>query len=188
MATGCVYDPDAKCGDDLILSDDGFTCECPKGAIFTPQGCIRCSKNEVAVGAACNCKPGFSRPGAGLACEKTEPMETPDPPAGDGGATTETEPPAKSCSGPADCDAPDACNVNIGECVSYPTGLKNACTQASDCAGFEAAYCNVGFSNVCEVDNCDVVNNDCFPGFHCCDVTPLMLPGTLCIEEMYPCP
>jgi hypothetical protein len=69
-----------------------------------------------------------------------------------------------------------------------PTGLKTPCTGPADCEGFEAGYCNTGFSNVCEVNNCNIATNDCFPGFHCCDVTAFGLPAPLCIEEMYECP
>lgn len=195
MATGCVYDPDAKCGEDLVLSKDGFSCGCPKGSIFTPQGCLECGKNEVAGATTCDCKKGFSRSGAGAACTKTpEPMEPTDTPAGDGGAGVtdesgnETTDEAMTCTSSEDCQGQDECRVSTGECVPYPTGLKTPCTSAADCQGFEAAYCNVGFSNVCEVNKCDVANNDCFPGFHCCDVSAFMIPDPLCIEEMYPCP
>lgn len=192
MATGCVYDPDEPCGKDLVVSDDGFTCGCPKGTIFSPQGCTKCGKNEVAGATSCSCKEGYSRASAGAACTKTPDMPDPVPPDGDGGMTTDESPvdtdEPMSCTDSSDCTAPAQCRVSTGECVPYPTGLKDPCTSAADCEGKEAGFCNLGFSNVCEVNMCDVAANNCFPGFHCCDVSALSIPDPLCIEEMYPCP
>lgn len=188
---GCLYDPDAPCGEDLEESEDGTRCVCPEGSVYTEDGCVTCGEHEVASASGCVCEEGYVRPPSGGACEEGTPP---------GGLGSECDPAAPACTEPYDhcepasgsgyctsgcetnddCEGGYACNAE-SICQRPPLGMGMSCSGPEDCAGTEATYCDTFVSMTCLVQGCQVDPNDCFGGFECCDLTAVGVPQPICI-------
>lgn len=95
--------------------------------------------------------------------------------------------------GPDGCQCFEGYTKESGRCIAtnltipdselpQHTGVDTPCTSATDCAAFDANYCETEVSGSCLVQNCDL--NDpkaCSPGHHCCPFPALGLPN-LCVS------
>jgi hypothetical protein len=193
LAAACVYDPDAKCGEGLVFYEEGARCVCPGNTIYTAEGCVKCRKNEVSNGTACECKDGFARDGASGSC-KEQPMGqgvecdgTPTSCADEtfnvcqvangepGYCTTD------GCTGPSDCGGGYACDAASGVCVRPPFGMGMTCASNADCEDTAATYCDLFVSRTCLVQGCTVTPNNCFAGNDCCDLSAFGVPQPICV-------
>lgn len=75
---------------------------------------------------------------------------------------------------------PTAPCTELPAAPSKPTGEDAPCTTDTDCAGFEASFCDIFVTGTCLVRNCSVTPNSCFTGKECCELSAFGLP-TLCI-------
>jgi hypothetical protein len=193
MLPGCLYDSNHVCGDNFVTVGEGDDahCDCPAGSFSSATGCVKCGAHEVATATACECEPGFSRPGTGMPCAET--------PAGLG---AECDPAAATCSPPydhcepsstsgyctttgcatsADCDGGYACSP-ASVCQRPPVGLNTPCTSPDDCAGTEATFCDAVMTHSCQVQGCSLESDNCFSGFECCDLSMFGVPEPLCVS------
>jgi hypothetical protein len=192
----CTYDPDEPCGPNEEMYGDGLRCLCVAGAALTPTGCVMCGANEVAGATACECVPGYNRPGGGGACEE-------DPMTGQGAACDDVTPCPDTLAGHCQADASGsgyctttgctetpcvggyACDESASPsiCVRPPLGQSMSCSSDTDCAGTEATFCDTVKSNSCLVRGCSVSPDDCFIGWSCCDLSSLGLRETICVPD-----
>jgi hypothetical protein len=190
--TGCIYDADKPCGDDYAVYGDGVRCVCPEGTAYTPAGCVACGEHEVASASGCACEEGYSRPSADAPCVPTpsdlgaecdpaapacDPLFDHCEPAGESGYCTTT-----GCTTNDDCSGGYACNAE-SVCQRPPVGLGQTCASADDCAGTEATFCESFMTHTCQVQGCQLDQNDCFSGYECCDYSAFGLPQPLCVPE-----
>lgn len=150
LATACLFDPDDRCGEGQVYSEESDVCVCENGLALTADGCVKCGRNEVAGAAGCECKPGYAR--VDNACRRAPAM--PDPGDADGGAEPEPSAPmsalGKPCSGPADC------------------------------AGTDAEYCDALVTMSCLIMGCEIGGSDCPPGYDCLDLSMLGASAPVC--------
>ena len=115
----------------------------------------------------------------------TEPdsSDSPDSSNGDG-SDSMTETAAVSCGNIADCNSGEYCDLTQESpiCMPPPTGQGQACTAPTDCASFEANFCESFVSGTCLVPECDAALDNCSPGYQCCDFAFMGLPS-LCVDE-----
>ncbi|HEY3498591.1 MAG TPA: hypothetical protein VGK73_28065 [Polyangiaceae bacterium] len=193
---GCLYDPDDRCDDGMVFSEELQLCICPVGSAFTPDGCVACGEHELPGATGCECEPGFTRPATGGACQEApeipaglgEPCDPAAPactspfdhcePAPAGGYCTST-----GCASNDDCQGGYVCNTVSSACQKPPVGLGQACTTDADCAGNEATYCDAFVSHACQVQGCNPDADNCFAGFECCDLSAFAVPQPLCIPQ-----
>jgi hypothetical protein len=135
--SACIIDPDARCGDELVLGEQGACFVVDAGA-------------------------------------HADAAETPDGGEPDG-AVQSTDAAVSEDAAAADAGAP------------VPTGLGAACSQPSDCAQFDATYCESFQTHQCMIEHCTVDPNDCPSGYECCDFSTLGLNNTLCVPTQQ-CP
>lgn len=200
---GCVYDTDARCSDNQVLTEEGTAfCVCPEGSAWTEAGCVECGDNEIAGPAGCTCDAGYGRPDPASACEACgdneatgangacecapgyartaagEPCEEAAPTGDDTTSGT-------ACSSDADCTDGAQCDLDATPpfCRQPPTGLNQPCTAPADCAGTEATYCDTFVTMSCLVQGCTLAPDNCFPGTECCDLTSYGITEYLCVEE-----
>jgi hypothetical protein len=189
LAPCCLYDPDERCDANQRL--EGELCVCVEGSVLVDGVCQSCGPHETARGAECVCDPGYVRGPTGECAtsalgEACAPGETPcaagtfdtcidDP----GGAYCSST----GCTAQEDCPEPYACDTDATPsfCRRPPLGLGEPCASSADCAGFEAAYCELIQSHTCQVADC-ASDDDCFVGWGCCDLTPFSLP-TMCVPD-----
>lgn len=197
IATGCVYDPNARCEERTELYNDA-KCICSDGFAFTEMGCVRCGRHEVASVAGCVCETGFSRESPAAACveepitgqgERCDPDQSdcPDPAfaycqvSADGsGYCTQSD-----CETDADCEGDYVCTTEAAPsyCRRPPTGVGQPCSSGEDCQEYEATYCEAFVSRICLVQGCSPEANDCFPGNDCCDLSGFGIQTTICVPE-----
>jgi hypothetical protein len=192
----CVYDPDDRCDPGQVFN--GSACVCPAGAVMQGGGlCVACGANEAPSGNSCECATGFSRPSAdaacapnpanvGTACDTTSTPCT-DPVygycqvvAGTSGYCT-----IAGCASSQECTAGYQCDTSGSPsyCRRPPSGLDAPCTSSTDCAGFDATFCDTYSSRQCYVQGCTMSPDNCFPGYACCDLSSLGFASTLCLPE-----
>lgn len=192
LGTGCLVDPDQRCGPDLVDLGDGV-CGCAEGEILDvdARACIRCGPHEVATGDACSCIEGYARDDAGVCAEVPPGLGAPCTTAADcvdaaypvcqadDGYCTE------ACTTDDDCTGAFRCQLDGSPpfCQQPPTGLGTACEVAEDCEGLEADYCDSFFTGECLVSGCNLENDDCFVGLSCCDLSVFGLDEPICVEE-----
>lgn len=190
MSPACMYDSQARCGDDQYL-DANETCVCSPGTVAIDHVCVRCPDGEVAAGAACVCPVGFLRDpatsecgpapsGQGVDCDASNACpSTADPRCTDEGYCS------RDCRSAADCVGGYACDVAMAEpvCVRPPSGLAAPCATQADCAGYEANYCETAVAHACLVSGCVIAEDDCFIGWTCCDLSSFGFTATLCVPE-----
>jgi hypothetical protein len=156
IASGCLVDSDAPCGDSLIENSAG-ACVCRNGEVPGDAGCAPCGENERVAGGQCVCAEGFTRASATASCEEVtgEPAcSGPDCPA-EGG-----------CASSADCAAPLLCDLyDTGECIDPPAGLGQACARYS--------------SLTCVIQGCKEDGGRCPGDMQCCDFA--ILSRSLCV-------
>ena len=143
----------------------------------------------MATATACECEPGYARPGPDEPCEEASGLgaecdpespacEAPYPhcePAEEGGYCT-----IGDCTSNEDCDGGYACN-DQSVCVRPPIGLGASCSGPEDCAGTEATFCDTFMTNSCQVEGCSLDVEDCFEGYECCDFSSFGLAQPLCV-------
>jgi hypothetical protein len=207
----CVYDSEDRCKKGQVLYDEGVErCVCAEGSTWVEGACVECGVHEVAgtagctcdqgygrpdpsspcaacgeneetsANGTCDCVAGFSRPAAGEACEEgtTEPADD----------DTDTPPADVACTTDADCADGSRCDLNAtpASCRVAPTGQDQPCTSDTDCAAFEATYCDVlnPAGMTCRVMGCTISPENCYPGTECCDLTMYGV-GTapICVNE-----
>jgi hypothetical protein len=190
---GCVIDQDDLCGPNQVSWVGKERCVCAEGTAYTPEGCVACGEHELSSPNGCVCESGFARSlptepcspipeGIGTACSSDAECSNPGYPhcqqssAGDGYCTT------LGCVDATGCSGGYACNTlsSPSFCQRPPTGAFVPCSMPTECAGFEASFCEAFVSKACLVPDCTVDPNSCFPGTECCDFSFLMLPN-LCI-------
>ena len=195
VSAACTFDPDDRCGPNQVAwGEDEERCTCADGFAYTEQGCVSCGPNAVATPNGCVCESGFGRltpeapcealpEGFGQAC--TDDAECPgfyphcQPSVGGGGYCT-----TQNCTDSAACLGGYTCNtLNAPSfCQRPPVGLGQPCASPADCAGTDALWCDLVFSQTCLVQDCLTSVEGCVPGFECCDLTSVGLPGaSLCL-------
>jgi hypothetical protein len=195
-AGSCVYDSDSRCGPHQVLNTDAEAmCVCDKDSVATADGCVPCGAHEVPGATACECAEGYARASANARCTETTPASggqgsggsnaTGGTPASGGttdGGTTGTGGASSSCAKDGDCADGYVCNTKVSPsvCRKRPEGLGKACTTPADCAGTEATFCDAFQTKACTVEGCSLDPDDCLPGYTCCDLSAVGIPGTLC--------
>ena len=193
-ATGCLFDSEHPCGPHQRVGGQDL-CECVEGYVPRPGGCVLCGEHEVAEGDQCLCEEGFARDaadapcaaipgGLGDGCSATAPCMDAEfdhcmvAEGADEGYCTST-----GCGTSMDCPAGWDCpEQGAGSyCRRPPTGQGLRCTEASQCEGYEASYCEFFFLKQCLVQGCSVTADDCHEGSKCCDLSHLGLANTLCL-------
>mgnify|MGYP000467282402 CR=1 FL=1 len=181
----CVYDPNARCGENQQFVEDA--CVCVNNAALTSLGCVSCGENEMSTGSACSCVAGYERVSAGAACTAltsklgvacdTGNAPCTDPKysvchvvSGTAGYCTE-----QGCSDANPCSGSYACDTNATPtfCRRPPVGVGKTCSSDADCATTEATFCEVFQTHQCLVQSCTSTPNSCFPGQECCTIAPL---------------
>jgi hypothetical protein len=179
LPTGCLFDPDDRCGENQVFEDGA--CACTDDAAFVDGVCVACDEGEVPTDAGCVCAAGLapsadggceeSIAGLGRACAGDDDCE----PEGaslclleDG--ETEGVCTVGGCETAADCPLEYACDVarDPALCLPPPTGYGAPCESASDCAEFEASYCETLQEKVCLVE-CAADPGLCLGDYACCD-------------------
>jgi hypothetical protein len=175
-------------------------CSCADNAIPDPQGygCIPCGEHELVQAGACVCAAGYARENAAAGCEAIPEGQTalaqacssatdcgaPYPfCAGSGSDKYCTK---SDCSKDTDCPTDYWCDASgdTPYCHRPATGLNKSCSSASDCAGYDAAYCETFQAKVCMVSDCASGANPCHGSYGCCDLTALVgSPLSLCIAN-----
>lgn len=199
------YDPDDKCGPNMVFNEDAHICVCDSDSIKVGGGCDRCPEGKEPAGDKCACPAGMKEdedgecakiPGLGDACEESSECEDPVydycGKQGDDTAGICTE----QCENDGDCD--DTYTCADWEATPYCrqfTSVAAACTNDGPddpaCDG-DADYC---FRGQCYVRGCtptpDHATDDCPRDRKCCDVSaivsgvdtacmPLALPAEMC--------
>ncbi len=184
----CIYDADERCGADQVYEDG--QCVCADGFGLSGQECLPCADNEVSNPTGpCECAQGLIRLAAGEPC--TEALGQP--------CTSDEECPSanfahcrleaesgyctqQDCAvGGGDCPGDYACNdrTDPSFCERPPTGLGTECSSDEDCAGFEAAYCEVVAEHMCLLEGCATDPGICHGDWVCCDIG--LISASLCI-------
>jgi branched-chain amino acid transport system substrate-binding protein len=91
-----------------------------------------------------------------------------------------------SCSSHLDCEDTQYCELSLPSpvCLDPPTGQGVSCGTESDCADYEADFCEKTVSFSCLKQGCSEELNNCAPGYICCDFTSLdMGLPELCIDK-----
>jgi hypothetical protein len=199
--SGCVYDPDQRCGPHQTLLDND-RCACEAGYVPGTAGCVPCADNERESNGSCVCVDGFARAAEGAACEEI-PAEL--------GATCDNQSAAcqpgskyplchllddgtagyctSACSSDDDCDGGYKCHHDgtKGFCRRPPVGYGASCTNDEDCASGEATFCETIQQHICLVP-CSAGKTDvCFEGEACCDFVlfhPICVPSNACTQNM----
>ncbi|MCX5744640.1 MAG: hypothetical protein NT062_19290 [Proteobacteria bacterium] len=180
---GCLPD-DGRCGPNMKYVDALGVCVCSDHAISDGGGCTSCAADEIVVGNTCACPPGEARnandacaavAGFGAACDAQTPCSNPTYSVcavREGTGTC-----AHPCAVDTDCPASDVCAdwEPLPSCRTY-TGYGATCTNANDCASYDATACLQGH---CVVDGCTVGVDDCPRDTTCCDLSSYGL-GTVC--------
>jgi len=187
--TGCIYDSNDRCGDHQVL--EGRECVCEAGYGRSGNGCVRCDRDteDGNPSGPCQCKEGLIRlvdggdcvEAAGKRCEAD--ADCPDgeyshcQPEDDAGYCTklDCEPNA------GDCPGDFACNDDEDRtfCERPPSGLGVACSEQSDCEGFEASYCETLSERLCLRAGCADDPGICHGDWVCCDIS--LIGASLCI-------
>lgn len=87
------------------------------------------------------------------------------------------------CTNHDECNEGEYCDLTLepANCVIKPAGEGQKCSEAADCAGFQADYCENIITSTCLMQGCDKDANNCSKGRKCCDFAWLGLPS-LCID------
>jgi hypothetical protein len=156
FATGCLVDPDKPCARHQVELDGRISgCVCAPGTVPNDEGN--------------GCAPcGSNEIAVGESCEckvgYRRQGTSPCRPIPDGSAMSEED---------------------AGSSTAPPSGLGVPCSSPADCAGFEAAYCQMLLMPyICLVPGCAQSGEACFEGTACCSFEkfpPLASTGGLCI-------
>jgi hypothetical protein len=192
-AGGCIVG-DEKCSDNqTVVTGLIPSCECEAGYVPSPKGygCEPCGPNEVAARDKCECMAGFARPSPGAACAAIVGSALGSPcsaaaPCVDPNPYCAVSLPAPICT-VSGCTSSKQCPMNTicdrSGSTSFcrpPSGLGTACSDAAQCASFEAGYCERLVANACLVNGCASNTERCPNGFVCCDLSTL-IGDSLCI-------
>jgi hypothetical protein len=128
FATGCSFDAEARCDENMELHGDGVKCVCSEGYAFTASGCVRCRVNEVPTDDGCACRDGYTLASNGR-CQPAPKMvdagssddEAPRPPTGVG----------EPCDSSEDCAGTDATYCET--LVSQTCVVEGCSVEANDC-------------------------------------------------------
>jgi hypothetical protein len=146
-----------------------------------PVAPIQCTTpQDTGCGEACGAAPT----GQGSACSSTAPCQDATfsycyPAAGDAGYCTTTGCTAADCAGGYYCDLALTPSV----CRRPPTGQGTPCAAPTDCAAFEASYCESAVSKSCLLSGCSEALNNCDSTHLCCDFAWMGLPS-LCVDKV----
>lgn len=211
--TSCVYDSEDRCNKGQVVYEEGVErCVCDAGSAWTEGGCVECGEHEIAGPAGCTCDQGYGRPDPASPCAACGENEattangtcdcvdgfsraTADAACEEGVSTdpadddTDTPPADVACTTDGDCADGSRCDLNAtpASCRVAPTGFGQACASDADCAGLEAAYCDVMNPSgvvTCRVMGCTLSPENCYPGTECCDLSMYGV-GTapICVDE-----
>jgi hypothetical protein len=183
---GCIVEEgDKACGKDQVKVDvnGALYCECAPGFIIDPMDghkCLACGEHEEVAMGKCVCEAGYTRPSEGAscmmsalgaACTDNSGCSGDFPTCVDGYCT-------ENCSASTDCEAGWFCDVKgaVKACKKPPTGFGMTCAGSSDCAGKDAAFCEMFQSKTCQVQ-CSK-EKPCPGDWGCCDFGIM----TICLE------
>jgi hypothetical protein len=198
---GCIVDEsgDHRCDAHqvLIKKKTDVYCTCAPTAIPSDAGfgCTPCGAHEIAESGACVCESGYARLSPTSACTQIQvgqvvlgqPCSSDAECGGDyplcasttsGGYCTST-----GCTSHSDCSSPWYCESGASPsyCHMPPTGLGVSCASDADCAGFDAAYCELGQSHTCLISECASAPDKC-KSWACCDLSAF-LGTSLCVPQ-----
>ena len=192
FAPACLVDLDDRCGRHQRYDADQANCVCETAYALVGTECVACAENEVGSADGCVCVEGYARPTPSAACETLAGLGqdcTSDETCGDERyPSCRIEPDADSgyctsvnCSTSADCPTNFGCNTRTAPsfCEKPPSGLGEACSSSSECAGFAAPYCETVVAHSCVVNDCAPDPNKCHGDWLCCDIG--LLSQSLCI-------
>lgn len=150
LASGCVLDPDDRCGPYQTLWGDDQRCICEDGAAYTPTGCVPCKENEVVTPAGCACLPGFGRANAAELCA----------PCGEHEVSSVTGCICEAGFSRAALGAP-CTDLDLG-------GAGSACSSDAECMNVTFSRCQLRSNGTgyCTNQGC-TTNADCAQGFSC---------------------
>lgn len=183
--TGCIYDSSDRCGAYMTYDTARAACRCDDNAVIDGLGCKPCAADEVVFAGACGCAPGSAK-NAQDVCERIAGLGDPCT-----SATDCTNPAFAYCApGTATCTSTCADNSGCGDAYTCATweaqpycrqfvGLGQSCASSADCAGTDAAFCDIYQTHTCIVAGCSLATDDCPRGTMCCDFSQYGL-GTLC--------
>lgn len=194
VVNGACLVGDDKCGDHQRQIAGTYSCECEPGYVASPlgYGCDACGANEDSAAGKCVCKTGFTRAVDGAACQPVvgsvlgSSCSGSQPCVGDNGfcATAEPSPycTTTGCTRSTDCEVNWRCDKSGAQsyCRKPPSGLGEACSGSSDCAGKEATYCSSTI-RACLVNDCAQAKVSCPNGSFCCDLT-MFVGQSLCLS------
>jgi hypothetical protein len=185
--SGCVYDANDRCGENMTYDTTLEACLCTDHAVVSGLGCKLCASDEVVIAGACGCARGSAKnadsiceriTGLGDSCESasdcTNPAFSYCAPGVAGSTCTST------CTDDTGCG--DAYTCATWEPQPYCrefVGLGASCTSSADCAGTDAMFCDTYQSHTCIVAGCSLDESECPRGTMCCDFSQYGL-GTLC--------
>jgi hypothetical protein len=192
FASGCLYDADNRCGPAMVYDAALTSCVCEANAVVSGLGCAPCGADEVVVGGVCACPTGYAKDasntcervaGLGDACGSNADCTSSqygDCAPATAGTTAGTC--TSACGSDGDCGAAYTCTVWEAQayCRQW-SGLGESCATSSDCASYDASYCDAYQTHTCIVQGCSLSSDDCPRGTTCCDFSSYGL-GTLCAE------
>ena len=181
---GCIVGRD-RCGDNEMPSTSKqAVCVCVPGTVPDPRGygCTACGEHEAAIGAVCECEPGYERKSAsspctmseggalGAVCDDATPCTEPYPYCASSAAGSFCT--SQGCASSANCPSTWRCNKSgaTSFCAKPPTGLEQTCQTSADCSATESTFCDTFFSQKCYVEKCATGDNACPNGYSCCDL------------------
>jgi hypothetical protein len=189
LGAGCIYDGSDRCGKNQEYS--GGFCVCDDRSVLIERQCERCGDNEIPGDGECVCDDGYARGGDGDCVEVVVGLGDPcddDADCSDDNATYCAPDPAgggyctlQDCSTFEDCPEDFGCETAgaTSYCARPPTGLGTSCSEESDCASFEASFCETLQQDQC-LQSCLDEPGVCQGDWACCDFS--MFIGTaLCV-------
>ncbi|MEO8906140.1 MAG: hypothetical protein ABI488_26520 [Polyangiaceae bacterium] len=166
-------------------------CACETGYGLTGNECLACGDNEVGSLDGCDCAPGFGRTDATQPCTRSEAGK---PCSADGdckdalfsycaSAKQDGYCTRPDCASSADCTNDYSCNARDAHsfCQRPPSGFGTTCHSSTDCAAFEASYCEVLSSHACLLSGCKADPSICPGDWACCNIP--LLGNSLCLPQ-----
>jgi hypothetical protein len=192
LASGCIFNPDERCGENQVYDQASLGCKCVPTAIASATGCTPCGANEEPVAGKCSCKTGYKLGATGV-CEVSQSLQntacTPGAACADAKYSRCAPGPAGTgyctnpCTGAAGCETAGwVCTTweATPYCKRPPTGVGTSCTTQAQCASFDANVCETTQAKACIVTGCMVTPNTCSGGMACCDYAKVGGP-TICV-------
>jgi len=182
----CIISGD-KCGPHQSEVGEFHTfCACDPGWVVADdgRGCKACREHEHVVSDRCVCEEGYARGASGGSCEPASIGQ----PCGDDEACSEPYAycvtanvdigycTASGCDSDVDCPSGWSCETRHDPhyCARPPTGFGMSCQSDTDCADYEASYCEAFASHTCALAGCAEGAVTCPSSWTCCDYSALL--------------